>query len=843
MPFPPPPPLGPGEKWGQIIVVLNETFCGTKNDLETPPPTTVGKEPETGTSTAVGNPNPNDPNPTLVTGGSLFPPGNPFANSPTSSLPGFDPKDTTSVTVADVDGDGDEDIIVTTVGGKPTEVYLNPGNGDFTGVQPSTLGPPGLKTPTPDSSSVKVVDINGDGIPDLVLGNKDGQNEIYLGDPSSPGTFAAEPLKFGAPGDVTKDVEVVDVDGDGALDIVVANDGQPNKVYYGDPALPAGSTPSYGTDPSKESTLGTGSGPSTSVELADLNGDGRLDIVVGNDGWRDEIFMGGGAPGVRQPLAIETPILLYGTSNLRTSDVKVGDVTGDGLPDIVVASMGENNLLYPGRADGNFENEIPTVIGSEKDTSMSVDLVDTDGDGDLDVVFGNSDATASTYNNNGGVLSPTPVVTGKRSTESDGLQHVADFNGDGIPDLVTGTDIVLGDGTGDFSQGKRVPYNMGDGVQTPLTVTSVDIDNDGDIDLVVSPRDAGPFGQSKPYYLLNPGSGDFSKAEMRQLSGLLPNKQTKVMTPMDLNGDGLMDMLLGSVNGNAEVWMNPGPSADPNSAATFELPSSVDASDIEVVDVNKDGLKDIVMVLKGSGVVRTILNPGIVGVASGIGASAIAWSTAPGIDLRPPAAPRQVEMADVNKDGHLDMIVGTSASMLVYMGSAGSSSSGRIDSAPIVVGSAASVPPLDVQDLDVADVNGDGWPDLVSSYDPTVYDASTSPHHKRIFYGSGSIGASPDNWASAPGARLGPVAESEWDIETMDIVDLNGDGALASAWWPTCTCPQPACGQEQSMRFPCSAFRALHSVFCFPCSASRALLSVLSFRCNELTRAYAFACR
>ena len=176
---------------------------------------------------------------------------------------------------------------------------------------------------------MKVVDINGDGIPDLVLGNKDGQNEIYLGDPSSPGTFAAEPLKFGAPGDVTKDVEVVDVDGDGALDIVVANDGQPNKVYYGDPALPAGSTPSYGTDPSKESTLGTGSGPSTSVELADLNGDGRLDIVVGNDGWRDEIFMGAGAPGVRQPLAIETPILLYGTSNLRTSDVKVGDVTGD----------------------------------------------------------------------------------------------------------------------------------------------------------------------------------------------------------------------------------------------------------------------------------------------------------------------------------------------------------------------------------------------------------------------------------------------------------------------------------------------------------------------------------
>lgn len=773
--------------------MLNETFCGTKNDLETPSPTTVGKEPETGTTTAVGNPNPTDPRPTLVTGGSLFPPGTPFATTPTSSLPGFDPKDTTSVTFADVDGDGDEDIVVTTVGGKPTEVYLNPGNGDFSGVQPSTLGPPGLKTPTPDSSSVKVIDVNGDGTPDLVLGNKDGQNDIYLGDPSNPGKFASEPLKFGAPGDVTTDVEVVDVDGDGAVDIVVANNGQPNKVYYGDPALPTGGTPSYGTDPTKESTLGTGSGPSTSIELADLNGDGRLDILVGNDGARDEIFMGAGAPGVRQPLAGATPIQLYGTALLRTSDIKVGDVTGDGLPDIVVASIGENNLLYPGQTGAVPVSTTPTVIGSETDTSMSVDLVDTDGDGDLDVVFGNSDATASTYVNNGGVLSPTPIVTGKRSTESDGVQHVADFNGDGIPDLVTGTDIVLGDGTGDFSAGQRVPYNMGDGVQTPLTVTSMDIDNDGDIDLVVSPRDAGPFGHSTPYYLLNPGSGDFSKAEMHRLGGPQPNRQTKVLTPMDLNGDGLMDMLLGNANGNAEVWMNPGPAADPNSAATYELPSSVDASDFEVVDVNKDGLKDIVMVLKSSGVVRTILNPGTVGVPSSVGASAIAWSTAPGIDVRPPAAPRQVEMVDVNKDGHLDMVVGTSASLLVYLGSTGSSSTGRIDTAPIVVGSAASVPPLDVQDLDVADVNGDGWPDLVCSYDPAVYDAATSPHHKRIFYGSGSIGANPVNWASAPGARLGPPSEAEWDIKTMDIVDLNGDGesgclrcpSAAPMLWPS----------------------------------------------------------
>ena len=787
LPFPPPPPLGPGESWGQIIVVVNETFCGTKNDLETPSnpeipsdetpgPTTVGKDPQTGTTTSVGTLSPGDSRPSLVTGGDIFPPGTPWSETPTGSLPGFDPRDTTSVTIADVDGDGDDDIIVATVGGEPSEVYINPGNGDFSGVTPSPLGPPGEQTPTPDTANVQVVDINGDGAPDIIVANTDGPNEIYLGDPSRPGTFDKAPLTFGSADDVTKDVEVTDVDGDGAVDLVVANDGQPNRVYYGDPALAAGSPPSYGTDPAKESVIGSSSGPSTSVEVADLNGDGRADIVVGNDGERDEIYLGTGPAGSRPVLSSATPTLLYGTENSRTSDVKIGDITGDGNPDIVIASNGEPNLLYPGRFDGYFGSAIPTVIGSETDNSLSVEIIDVDGDSDLDVVFGNSDSSASTYYNEGGALNPTPSVSGKRSTESDGVQLVADFNDDGIPDLLTGTDIVLGDGSGDFSNGVRVPYNMGDDVETPLTVTSVDIDLDGDEDLIVSPSGAGPFGESTPFILLNPGSGDFSTATMIKLGGLQPGRLTEVLQPVDMNSDGLVDLILGSKNGPTEVWMNPGVGADPNTAAAFELPDSADTTDIEVADINKDGLDDIVMVVGSTQVVRTILNPGTPGVPSSVGASAIAWSGAPRADVAPPNTPRQVEIADLNKDGHLDLIVGTSNNIVVYVGSANSASTGTF-AGPIVVGSAAAIPSLDTQALEVADVDGDGWVDIVGSYDPARYDAGSSPHYKRIFYGSGSIGADPSKWAAAPGVKLGPDAENEWDVESMDIVDLNGDGA------------------------------------------------------------------
>lgn len=121
---------------------------------------------------------------------------------------------------------------------------------------------------------------------------------------------------------------------------------------------------------------------------------------------------------------------------------------------------------------------------------------------------------------------------------------MADFNGDGIPDLVTGRDIVFGDGSGDFSNGLRVPYNMGTDIETPRTVASVDIDNDGELDLVVSPRGPGPYGDSSPYYLLNPGSGDFSKATMHRLGGPQPSRRTEVLTPMDRSDTKLY--LLGS---------------------------------------------------------------------------------------------------------------------------------------------------------------------------------------------------------------------------------------------------------------------------------------------------------
>lgn len=291
-------------------MVIDETFCGTKNDLEeTKPPNSVGKEPELGGSTDVGTTDGTDPdNPMLVTGGGVYnhspppgspggpPPGSPpssWEDTPIGSLNDFEDSTTTGVTVVDLNGDGVEDIIVTTVDGKSNQIYLSPPDGDWSKVDPTPIGPPSgerenLEYEDSHTTDVKVIDVNGDNVPDLVITNRGTPNEIFLGDPERPGVYDGPPATFGNDGEDTMDVEVVDIDGDGTLDIVVANYGQRNMIYYGDSELPPGGVPNFDEF---QSPVGPYADKTTSVTIGLVNGDDKPDIVFGNDGTADLIVM------------------------------------------------------------------------------------------------------------------------------------------------------------------------------------------------------------------------------------------------------------------------------------------------------------------------------------------------------------------------------------------------------------------------------------------------------------------------------------------------------------------------------------------------------------------------
>ena len=90
------------------------------------------------------------------------------------------------VLLEDLDGDGLDDMIVLTHAGVPSYVYLNPGDGDFSDVTPTPVGTGGTGTSTDEgqATDAAVADVNGDGLVDIVVANDGTSNMIYLGQPA-----------------------------------------------------------------------------------------------------------------------------------------------------------------------------------------------------------------------------------------------------------------------------------------------------------------------------------------------------------------------------------------------------------------------------------------------------------------------------------------------------------------------------------------------------------------------------------------------------------------------------------------------------------------------------------
>jgi hypothetical protein len=360
-------------------------------------------------------------------------------------------------------------------------------------------GPGPAYTPGYTPNSIAIADVNGDGTPDLVVATTVDQGyaqdpglaSVYLGVPTAPGTYQ-NVVDYSTTGSNPSGIVAVALAGSGSPDMVVSNFGNGTaSVFPHDPANPGKFLAA--------TTLTTGGQPNQVVS-ADINGDGLPDLVfadLSTSGNAIVMLQNAATPGqFMAPLNLATGAM--------TASVAIGDLNGDGKPDIVATSYDSNGnngqvtIFFQNPASpGTFMAGVSFPAGAQP---QSVRIADVNGDGLPDLVVANrgpgNDGTGTAgvsvilqnAASPGTFLAPVTYSTPAGAIDV----AVADLNGDGKPDLVVASlgpsprgavSVLLQSTTTAGTFGTATSYA---GYGQPLSVAVADLNGDGHPDIAVA---------------------------------------------------------------------------------------------------------------------------------------------------------------------------------------------------------------------------------------------------------------------------------------------------------------------------------------------------------------------
>jgi hypothetical protein len=504
------------------------------------------------------------------------------------------------------------------------------------------------------------------------------------------------------------------------------------------------------------------------VQVADLNGDGNLDVIASpvtdpaTSRPATVVFLGKG-DGTYQP----------GVYYDVAGDITIADVNGDGKPDIVVVGVvgdasttaGVTTLI--GKGDGTFTlgpNSATTVGGALAGSVLSADL---NGDGHADLIVG---GTVLLGKGDGTFTVGAPITTDSAFYLQNTIPDVAigDVNNDGKLDVVISQPgfvaIFYGKGDGTFTAGSRYAA-LPDALQVSLT----DIDGDGNLDIVLGAStggiyQSGGYDQSVPMFQILMGRGDGTFVDSLAY-GVSPGPSAQrgsvgygaQIAGGSFTGSGKGDVLVLDGNASGVLTVLPGDGTGGLGAAITSV-STVSPAMVVAADMNGDGKPDAVVagMSAGAPTLAVLINQGN-------------GQFAAEQDYALPDVPVSLAVGDFNGDGRPDVAVGVAAppggsgptGVYVLFGQANGTLTApvRIDGSLYPTGLAAG------------DLNGDGRTDLV------VADQGVASYVGSAQQVNGALHVYLGNADGTFTAAVAPTTTAT-NYTVAALTDLNGDGKL-----------------------------------------------------------------
>jgi hypothetical protein len=601
-------------------------------------------------------------------------------------------------TLADITGDGKLDLVVVDQA-SPANVWTLLGNGDGTFQTPTSVALSGES-----GNGAAFTDLNGDGLLDLVeMDFSTNKLTTYLA--TSPTTYA-NAVSYDTSDAVYDACSLTagDLTGDGKAEIVNANCRDNTLTVYvnnGDGTFQTGVYYAGGLSAPNGTTADL---YPAAISIADVNGDGKADIISINDDSADVTILLGNGDGT-----VNVPSIGYAVGGFPGQPAIVGDFNGDGNVDLVVSDLEFDLVFLKGYGDGTFRSALDYFAPYPDDTPDGVTVAtgDFNGDGNPDFVLGNCCAT------NAGITvflsradgSLQPGVTYVSASSNQSLQYVAvaDFNQDGKLDIAAAdsdnnvVQIFNGVGDGTFTLGVSVTSGVSEDQATGII--SGDFNHDGFPDIAVANINDGTQDVG---VLLNDGTGNFLAVVPYDLSN---NFNDVGMAAADLRNDGNLDLIIPIATGSAVAILLGNPNGTFQAETDLSIPSTNPFA-AAVGDFNGDGKLDLAVTLAGDG------TPGVA-IALGNGDGTFQTPIIYPATLQNSAftnpLPAFIQTVDVDGDGKLDLVYTNSlyatVGVLFGIGDGTFSSPLEFPSGGFAYG------------ITVADVNHDGTPDVVTGND------------------------------------------------------------------------------------------------------------------------------